>query len=151
MAIEESFPHGADSYLGSSWILHAIDNGSMTAIEWMLTQHIDLNIRDQDGGTVLHSVLDREGIDRYELLEMMLIAGADVNVKGINDWTPSHKAAVNNDVKALEILVKNGADLSIRTSIDEYATPLEEAMIMNKYRACSEAIKYLQSVDSQSS
>lgn len=40
-----------------------------------------------------------------------------------------------DDVEALKILVRHGADLSIRTDIDDYATPLEEARNLGKVRA----------------
>ena len=147
--LEDSFPHGADSLTGSYWILHAIGSGSLEAVEWMVQQKVDLNIKDLGGDTVLHSVIEREKPDRYELLELILNAGADVNLKGSNDWTPAHLAAVNNDVKVLEILIQHGADLSIKTSIDEYATPLEEAIIMNRFRPCSDAIEYLRSLENR--
>ena len=147
MMLEDSFPHGADSLTGTHWILHAIGAGSFEAIEWMLRQKVDLDIRDAGGDTVLHEAIERDKPDRYELLELILKAGADVNLKGQNDWTPAHRAAVNNDVKALKILVRNGANLSIKTSIDDYATPLEEARIMSRFRHCLDAIQYLQSLE----
>ena len=50
-----------------------------------------------------------------------------MNLKGVNDWTPAHMAAARDDVEALRVLVAHGADVSIRTTIDGYATPLEEA------------------------
>jgi ankyrin repeat protein len=65
-----------------------------------------------------------------------------VNRKGINDWTPAHMAAARDDVEALRLLVRYGADLTIRTDIDDYSTPLEEARSMGKLNAAS----YLESV-----
>jgi ankyrin repeat protein len=56
---------------------------------------------------------------------MLLKAGAPVNRKGINDWTPAHMAAARYDVGVLRLLVRYSADLAIRTDIDDYATPLE--------------------------
>ena len=44
-------------------------------------------------------------------------------------------AAARDDVEALRILVRHGADLSIRTDIDNYATPLEEARHLGKLKA----------------
>ena len=58
----------------------------------------------------------------------LLKHGADVNAKGLNDWTPSHLAAARNDLESLKILHKFGADLTIRTDIDDYATPYQEAV-----------------------
>ena len=64
-----------------------------------------------------------------------------VNLKGVNDWTPAHMAAARDDVDALRVLVAHGADLSIRTEIDDYATPLEEARNLGKLNA----LRYLSS------
>ena len=41
-------------------------------------------------------------------------------------------AAARDDVEALRILAAHGADLTIRTDIDDYATPLEETRMLGK-------------------
>lgn len=51
-------------------------------------------------------------------------------------------AAARDDVDALRLLVAHGAGLSIRTEIDDYATPLEEARSLGKL----DALSYLESV-----
>jgi len=121
-----AFPEGEDDFIGRRWITNAIDVGAVESVTWMLARGVDLTFRDREGYTPLHSALERP-TDRYEVLEMLLVAGAPVNAKGVNDWTPAHMAAARDDVEALRILVRYGADLSIRTNIDECATPLEEA------------------------
>jgi ankyrin repeat protein len=136
------FPHGEDPYVGRRWITNAIDIGSKASIQWMLTQSVDLNYRDAEGYTPVHSALGRELPDRHQVLELLLAAGAPVNLKGVNDWTPAHMAAAHNDVEALRILVRYGADLTIRTDIDDYATPLEEARNLGKL----EAVRFLEGV-----
>lgn len=123
----DGFPDGIDAFIGRRWITNAVDCGSVASVRWILTRNVDLRFQDGEGYTVLHSALDRKGPERYELLEVLLNAGAEVNAKGINDWTPAHMAAVREDVDALRQLMKYGADLAIRTNIDSYATPLEEA------------------------
>jgi len=114
----------------------------MSAIQWMLATGIDLSFRDEEGYTPLLSAIERRSDDRYEVLRLLLDAGAPVNRKGINDWTPAHMAAARDDVEALRLLVAHGADLTIRTEIDEYATPLEEARHLRRYRA----VAFLESV-----
>jgi ankyrin repeat protein len=136
------FPQGVDEFLGRRWIVNAIDCGSKTAIEWMLTRSVDLGFRDDEGYTALFCAIDRKAPDRYEVLDMLLRAGAPVNLKGINDWTPAHMAVSRDDAEALKILVRHRADLSIRTELDDYATPLEEARRWRK----TAALKYLEGV-----
>ncbi len=147
--LEPTFPKGVDPYLHIPWILHAITEGAPATIKWMLEQNVALDFRDSTGDTVLHAAIDRDKDDKYEVLRMLIEAGADINMKGTNDWTPTHLAAVRNDIEALTALVNHGADLSIKTAIDNYATPLEEAMVLNKYNDCSDAIAYLQSLQKE--
>jgi ankyrin repeat protein len=121
---------------------HALGSGSSLSVRWMLEQNVDLDFTDEGGYTPLHAVLERSRSDRYDLLEVLLSAGAPVDRKGIHDWTATHMAAARNDVEALRILVRHGADLSIRTGIDDHATPLEEARNLGKH----EAAAFLESV-----
>lgn len=136
------FPEGVDPFIGRRWIINAIDTGSTMAVRWMLGKGINLNFRDEEGVTPLHCVIDCSRPDKYDLLELLIVAGAPLNLKGLNDWTPAHNAAARDDVEALRILVRHGADLSIRTEIDEYATPLEEARHLGKLKA----VEFLESL-----
>jgi ankyrin repeat protein len=136
------FPHGVDNLVNRRWIVNAVGSGSKISVQWMLGKGVDLNFRDEEGYTPLHVAIERNASDRYEMLELLLRAGAPINLKGINDWTPAHMAAARDDVEALKILVHYGADLSIRTDIDDYATPLEEARNLGKVNAA----RYLESV-----
>lgn len=129
------FPGGVDSFIGRRWILHALDVGPRSSVEWVLNEHVDLSFRDDEGQTPLLTIIDSRRADRHDLLELLLQAGAPVNRKGINDWTPAHMAAARDDVEALRILIAYGADLSIRTDIDDYATPLEEAKNLRRLKA----------------
>lgn len=138
----ESFPCGQDHFLQRQWISNAIDCGSLESIEWVLSKEADLSFTDSEGYTPLLSALERERPDKYEVLRLLIEHGAPLDKKGINDWTPLHKAAVSEDIEALKILVAAGADLSIRTEIDDYATPLEEARNLKKMSS----VKFLESV-----
>ena len=138
----EGFPDGVDSFIYRRWIINAIDVGAMSSIQWMLATGVDLSFRDEEGYTPLLAAIERRSDDRYEVLRLLLDAGAPINRKGINDWTPAHMAAARDDVEALRLLVAHGADLTIRTEIDDYATPLEEARHLRQYRA----VAFLESV-----
>ena len=138
----DHFPDGVDPYMGTRWIQHAIGSGSAESVDWMIARGVELDFCDGGGYTPVHSVLERAHDDRLELLDRLLRAGAPVNRKGFNDWTPAHKAAASDDVDALRVLVRHGADLAIRTTIDDCATPLEEARLLGKLNAVS----YLESL-----
>jgi ankyrin repeat protein len=101
----------------------------------MLKNGVNLNVPDPSNETLLHLALERPITDRYQVLEILLKHGAPVNGHGVNDWTPTHMAAVYEDIEALKLLIDYGADLTISTNIDEYATPLEEARNLGKHRS----------------
>lgn len=138
----DGFPHGVDAFIGRRWIINAIDCGSLAAVGWILGQRVELAFRDEEGRTPLLSAIDRSKPGKYEVLQALLEAGAPVNARGVNDFTPGHLAAVRNDVEALRILAQYGADFSIRTTIDNNWTPLEEAEFFGN----EQAIAYLQTV-----
>lgn len=137
----DDFPEGKDGYLYSRWINHAIGSGSLAVVEWMIAKGVDLNFNDDSGYTVLHTALERTGDDRYAVMRALLTHGADVNAKGVNDWTPAHRAAVENDIAALEVLHEFGADWTIKTAIDEYATPYREAEICGAHSSTLEWLR----------
>jgi len=53
----------------------------------------------------------------------------------INGYSPLHLAAVRNDLKAVEILLQNGADHTLTTPIDDYCTATEEAKHLGNLKA----------------
>ncbi len=136
------FPKGSDDYINRKWIINAVDVGAVSTVEWMLSKSVELDFRDCEGYTPILSALEREEPDKHEILKLLINHGAPINQKGVNDWTPLHMAAARNDVTSLRILIEHGADKTIRTEIDDYATPLEEAVSLD----CKDAVKYLQSI-----
>jgi ankyrin repeat protein len=107
----------------------------VATVDWMLQKGVALNFRSDDGYTVLHSCIDRDLLGKYEILRLLIAAGADLDAKGINDWTPLHLAAARDDLTALKILLDAGADRTIKTEIDDYNTPAEEARMLGRHDA----------------
>lgn len=132
---KHDFPFGVDDFIGRRWIINAIDGGSVEAVRWMLNKGVSLQFRDEEGYTVLHACVERKHKGKYEIMRDLVAAGADINAKGLNDWTPLHMAAARNDVEAVEILLASGADTTIRTTIDNFATPEEEAISLGAIEA----------------
>ena len=141
--ILEDFPTGRDDLLQEHWLRHAVACGSVEVVAWMIEHGAPVVFSDDDGYTVLHIVMERNRPDKHKMIKLLIAAGADINAHGVNDWTPAHMAAAWNDVEALRILHAAGADFSIRTRVDAYATPLEEALILGR---SPEAVAYLKSI-----
>jgi hypothetical protein len=135
------FPHGKDHFIHREWIINAIDCGSLASVQWMLSKNVNLHFIDDEGYSVLHTCIERDNADKYEILQLLIDSGADVNVgnnlasMAINSWTPLHLAAARNDIDAIKILLENGADISLKTIIDNYCNAEEEATILGQKEA----------------
>jgi ankyrin repeat protein len=132
------------------WINEAILCCPYQAVKWLIDRGANLRVKDADGYMPLHCCLERELPDKYEMLQLLIDSGADIdagtdvenNMMAHNSWTPLHMAAVRGDLDAVKILLANGADTSIRTVIDDYATAEEEARITGNNEAAELIINY---------
>jgi ankyrin repeat protein len=121
--------------VGEVILAYAICHSPLAFIRTLLELGADPDYRDHAGFPSLIAALSTDRADRYEIVELLLAAGADIQAHGINDWTPLHYAAATNDLEAIELLLAHGADPSARTRIDDCATPLEEAQILGRDEA----------------
>ena len=119
--------------LGRFWITNAIDCGSLESVRWIISKGANLRFVDGEGYSPLHSCIDREFSDKYEIMQLLIDNGADVNIgaelgtMALNSWSPLHMAAARNDLQAIKILLDNGADTTLKTIIDNYCTAEQEA------------------------
>ncbi|MBM6582872.1 ankyrin repeat domain-containing protein [Microvirga sp. BT689] len=121
---------------------HAIAHGPIALVRELLELGADPNYPATDGFPSLFAALGSNQEDRHERLKLLLDHGADIQQRGINDYTPLHQAACMDDAVAVEILMRHGADPQARTRIDHYATPLEEAELLGRLQAI-EALRSL--------
>ena len=96
----------------------------------MLDLGADPNYEDHAGFPSLIATISTERPDKYELVELLLSGGAEIQQRGVNHYTPLHYASARKDGKLIEILLAHGADPNARTRIDDFATPAEEAEIV---------------------
>ena len=97
---------------------------------------INVNERDKPGGTALHAAMFQKNM---EIITLLLQHKADINIQGLsNHFTPLHDAVWVNNLPAAEILLKAGADRSIKNNKGQ--TPLEKAKIEGR----SEMIQLLE-------
>jgi ankyrin repeat protein len=134
---DPAFPNVNDPYTDTPLLALALHWAPPGTVAELLRLGADPNFVALDGFPSLVLVLLHGRDDRYQLLELLLDAGAALDRRGLNDWTPLHAAASRDDAEAIAMLLAAGADPSLRTSIDEQMTALEEAESYGNLRAAA--------------
>jgi hypothetical protein len=104
-------------------LLHvAAKHGRIKIFNYLITQDVFLNPRDENGSTPLHLACEHNN-HAYEIIEELLKSGANPNIKDDYGRTPLHYAASNNFSMIVELLLQygavvNGVDRSGRTPFD---------------------------------
>jgi len=136
----QQYPDFSDS-IADHWLNIAVSEAPLECVRWMLSKGVNLNYKSPGGYFPLHCCLERELPDKYEILQLLIDSGADINIgtelgtMGENGWSPLHLAAARNDLEAIKILLDNGADTTLKTIIDSYCTAEQEATILGKSEA----------------
>jgi ankyrin repeat protein len=125
--------------LAASCLEYAIYHSPLAFIRTLLELGAEPNYPDDAGFPCLIAALSSGRLDRLALL---LARGADIEQRGINDYTPLHYAASTDDSRAIGLLLARGADPEARTRINDHATPLEEAAVLGR-EAAVEALRRL--------
>ena len=112
---------------GETCLEYAIYWSPLGFIRTLLDLGADPNYEDPAGFPALIAAVSTDRPDKHELVEILLKAGADIQRRGVNDYTPLHYAAARDDARLVKLLLDHGADSAARTNIDDYATALEEA------------------------
>ncbi|QND60061.1 ankyrin repeat domain-containing protein [Mesorhizobium huakuii] len=98
-------------------------------ISTLLDAGSDPNYGDHGGFPAIIAALSTDRADRLEIVQLLIEAGADPNMRGVNDWTPLHYSVAIRSADAIRMLLAAGADPTLETRIDDYSTAIEEADI----------------------
>jgi ankyrin repeat protein len=118
-----NFPNGrgADA-VGEIILEYAIYHSPLPFVRTLLELGADPNYGENAGFPSLIAAQSTDRTQRYEIVELLLAFGADVEQRGVNDYTPLHYAAATNDLRMVE---HSGRPHG--RGIDDFTTPLEEA------------------------
>jgi ankyrin repeat protein len=134
---DPAFPNVRDPYTDSPLMALALHWAPHATVAELLALGGDANFVADDGFPALVLVALHGRDDRHALMQLLIAAGADVDRRGLNDWTPLHAAAARDDPEAIALLLAAGADPMLRTRIDEQMTALEEAEKYGNHRAAA--------------
>jgi len=105
----------ARNYKGQSALHFAAHTHSVECVEILLSKAgCNPNSEDNDKRTPLHSAVGR-ALNSCEITELLIKYGASVNCGDIFGYTPLHVAALNENTQCVQILINNGADVSVKT------------------------------------
>jgi hypothetical protein len=128
-------PNGRMPDAIGSCLVYAIYHSPLAFIRTLLDIGADPNAPVDDGFPPLIAALScsrfvpgaSQRTDVDEIIRLLLSSGADVNQRGINDYTPLHMAVAERNALAVLRLLEHGAHADLRTRIDACETPLEMA------------------------
>jgi len=66
-------------------LLKATQEGNIKAVKQHLAAGTDVNAKNRDGVTPLHTAAAN---DYKEIVELLIVEGANVNAKNVDGWTP---------------------------------------------------------------
>lgn len=95
-------------YTGMTQLAHAVENGNVEAVKFLIGRGADVNKKIKGGGTPLHIAAYK---NYMEIAALLIEAEADVNMKDLYGETPLHQAALKNS-QVLVPLIKAGANLN---------------------------------------
>ena len=100
--------------------------------EFILSNHLLINIRDEKDNTVLHKIIENDTLtenQKIELVKLCLSHGIDVSATNSENITPLHLACKIQSFKIVQLLLNSGADDKIDQKDWNGKTPLDYATI----------------------
>ncbi len=102
------FPNCNDHFIGRSWLMNAIDEGTVGSVQWILDKGAQFEGYNDEGRSPLTAAIERE-TDGAQMVALLLDRGADPNAQGTME-NPLHIAAIWGSLDTVKLLLDHGAD-----------------------------------------
>ena len=124
--------------------------GEYEALQAIMTSEYTslLTLCDENKVSLLHMVSANGHLECAELLlKCPQVHKTLLNSVNAEGNTPLHWAALNCHIPIIRLLLENGADITIKNSVDR--TPFDEAAVAEKYEVTKLIIEFLEKSQSQ--
>jgi ankyrin repeat protein len=92
-------------------------SAQLDTVQCLLEANCDANLQSNDGTTCLMSVIPfNKHYSVLPLMKLLLVNGANPNLRSLHDITPLILAAMQNDQAVVDVLLEAGADINSITS-----------------------------------
>ncbi len=103
---------------------YAAMEGRSHAVQQLLKNAADINVKDNDGETPLYYAI----MNGYTDIAVLLInSGAEINERGTNGLTPLHEAAAWGNAVVVKTIISNKVDINIQDNFGRI--PLNHAVV----------------------
>lgn len=127
----------SESQFPDSPVAEYIDWDKYAAVEILLRYGATLNYEDGRGGTAFSALIDafykRSENDMLKYLELFSLYHINWELRSFNRWTSLHLACVRGLFEVVKYLVDHGADINAQDDVDNYETPLQQAIYFKQF------------------
>jgi ankyrin repeat protein len=110
---------------GYAPIYYAILFDNIVAIDMLLKQSIEFNIKDKNGYTPFHTCIKTRNVE----ISKKLIEYSNINIQNNIGETPLHTACNNEDINIIKLLIQYNVDPNIE-DFEKHITPLMYSVIL---------------------
>ncbi|XP_059176232.1 ankyrin-1-like, partial [Physella acuta] len=93
---------------GQTILMKAVQTHKKHIVQLLLQKGVNIHEVDWEGNTALHLAY----IGKSEIISLLLVAGAEVDVKNSEHQTPLHVAANKSDTEMIKLLIEAKADIN---------------------------------------
>ncbi|XP_041360555.1 ankyrin repeat and SOCS box protein 8-like [Gigantopelta aegis] len=133
--------HSPTRWEGATVLGTAAYSGNLDIVKFLVRSGASVNFQDPLlGRTALHWACMWPGADSgADVVEVLLIAGANINYTDRDNMTPLLQAAMNKNSSAVKVLLEHGADVN---QVDRLkCSALHYAAFNGASKSCSEIIR----------